>query len=119
MDPDVVILAGLFGAILSLGVAGYYYCAAFEQARTSFPAALQGELAARYAMDTLIWTPAVPALARRNYLRSHVYAGVAFACLAMVAFEHASSNAALLFGGIAAFAIALTLRCWRKLRSSA
>ena len=116
MDPNVVFFVSVFGAILSLGVSGYYYYAAFDQARLRFPAPLQEELAARFAFDTFIWAESVPASARRDYLRSHVYACVAFVSILAVAIERGPPIAALLFGTISLIAVVATLRCWSKYR---
>jgi hypothetical protein len=113
MNPDFIIL---LGAILSLGVAGYYFYLAFDQARPWFPEPFQEEDAARKALDTFIWTKSVPASARRNYLRFHVYGCVGFACFLFLVVEHHSPIYALLFGAVGLNAMAATLRCWLKVR---
>jgi hypothetical protein len=100
---------------VSLGLSGYYFQVAVEQARPLLPASLQDEFAARFALDRFIWSGTAAAAARRSYLRSHVFGCIAiFGMAALVANSDSAPVAVWLFAGVTVFALAVTLRaCWR------
>ena len=111
MGPNAVSLLTLVVAALELGVAGYYFCAACDQARPQ-----QDERTSRFAVDRFIWSGAVPLTARRDYVMAHVFASIGFACLAVLALAQGPLIGGLLFAGVTALTLADTLMCWRKHR---
>jgi hypothetical protein len=118
MDPNVFSLLTLAVIAVSLGLSGYYFQMALEQARPILPAPLQEEFAARFALDRFIWSGKAAAPARRSYLRSHVFGCVAFFGMSTLA-AHGNSEpvAVWLFAGATVFALAVTLRAWRLYRA--
>lgn len=118
MGPNAVNLLTLAAAALELGCARYYFYAPFDKARPLLPRPLQGELSARFAVDRFIWDGAVPLAARRDYLLSHVFASVGFACLTVLALAQGPLAGGLLFVTVTALALADTWLCWRKYRRS-
>ena len=110
----------LLGIIaVSLFFSGYYFLTAFDQARPILPASLQDEFAARFALDRFIWSGKAAAPARRSYLRSHLFGCVAiFGMAALVANGDTAPAAVWLSAGVTVFAIAVTLRAFRRYRGS-
>jgi len=118
MDPNVFSLLMLAVIAVSLGLSGYYFQMAIEQARPILPAPLQEEFAARFALDRFIWSGKAAAPARRSYLRSHVFGCVAFFGLAALAANGNSEPVAVwLFAGVTVFALVVTLRACRLYRA--
>ena len=119
MDPHAFALLMLGVVAVSLGLSGYYFQTAFEQARPILPAPLQNEFAARFALDRFIWSSKAAAAARRSYLRSHVSACFAFFGMTALAANGDSAPVAVwLFAGVTLFALAVTLRACRRSRES-
>jgi hypothetical protein len=116
MSRDAVSLMILAAAALELGLAGYYFCAAFDTARPWLPPALQERPPGHFAIERFIWRGAVPTPARWQYLLSHVFACVGLGCLATLAITRGPLIGGLLFAGIATFALADCWLCWRKYR---
>jgi hypothetical protein len=111
MGPNAVSVLTLLVAALELGAAGYYFCAACDQARPP-----RKERTSRFAIDRFIWDGGVPLSARRTYVLSHVFASIGLACLAVVALAQGPLFGGLLFAGLTALALADTFMCWRKHR---
>jgi len=119
MDPNVFSLLMLAVIAVSLGLSGYYFQMAIEQARPILPAPLQDEFAVRFALDRFIWSGKAAAPARRSYLRSHVFGCIAFfGMAALVASSDSAPIAVWLFAGVTVFALAVTLRAWSRYRGS-
>ncbi len=117
MNPDAFALLMLGVIAVSLGFSGYYFLAAFEQARPILPASLQDEFAARFALDRFIWSGKAAAAARRSYLRSHAAACIAFFGMTALAAGNDSAPVTVwTFGGISAAALVFTLRACRRCR---
>ena len=118
MDPHTFALLTLGVVAASLGLSGYYFQLAIEQARPILPAALQDEFAARFALDRFIWSGKAAAPARRSYLRSHIFGCIGFIGMAALAANGDSAPAIVwLFTGGTVFALAVTLRAWRRYRA--
>jgi hypothetical protein len=116
MNPNAFALLMIAVIAVSLGLSGYYFLCAFEQARPILPPALQNEFAARFALDGFIWSGKAAAPARRSYLRSHAAACIGF--IGMTALAAGSAPVSVwIFGGISVTALAFTLRAWRRYRS--
>ena len=116
MTPNAVNFMALAAGALALGMAAYYWATAFAEAKPWFPQPLQEELRARFAIDSFIWSGAVPAAARRNYLLSHVYGCFGMICLTILATAHGTLIGSLLFVGVTVLWLAQTWLCWRKYR---
>jgi hypothetical protein len=116
MSPDAVTIIVLAAAAFELGLAGYYFYAAFDRARPWLPQPLQDDMRARFAIDNFIWRGMVPTPARRQYLLSHVCACVGLSCLTILAFTQGPLIGGLLFAGITALALADCWFCWRHYR---
>ena len=117
MSPPAVTLLTLAAAALELGLAGYYFQAAFDSARLWLPYPWQQKtIAARFSLDRFLWRSAVPAAARRQYLMAHVFACVGLLCLAVPALVHGPLPGGLLFAGLTALALGDCWLCWRKYR---
>ncbi len=114
MNPDAITLLTLAAAAIELGLAGYYFFAAYNSARLQLPQPLQREMRAPFALDRVIWSGAVPTPARRQYLLSHVFASVGLGTLAILSITRGPLFGGLLFAGIAAFALTDCWLCWRK-----
>ena len=111
MGPNAVSVLTLLVAALELGVAGYYFCTACDQARPQ-----REERISRFAIDRFIWSGGVPLVARRAYVLSHVFASIGLACLAVLALAQGPLFGGLLFAGVTALALTDTWLCWRKYR---
>lgn len=118
MNADAFALLMLGVIAVSLGLAGYYFIAAFDQARPMLPAPLQGEFAARFAFDRFIWSGTATAAARRSYLLSHVYGCAGLLGMTVLAAGNSSPFAVWSLAGITVLAIVVTLRAWRRYRAS-
>ena len=119
MNPHAFALVMLGVVAVALGFSGYYFQMAVDQARPILPASLQDEFAARFALDRFIWSGKAAAPARRSYLRSHLFGCVAiFGMSALVANGDSAPAAVWLFAGMTVFAIAVTLRAFRRYRGS-
>ncbi len=114
--PDIIGLLTLAVAALELGLAGYYFFAAFDVARPWLPQPLQEKMRARFALDRFIWNGMVPTPARWKYLLSHVFACIGLGCLAILAITRGPPLGGLIFSGIAAYALLDCWLCWRKYR---
>jgi len=112
MGPNAVSVLTLLVAALELGFAGYYFCAACDQARPR-----RAARSSRFAIERFIWDGGVPLSARRTYVMSHIFASIGLTCLAVVALAQGPLFGGLLFAGLTALAFADTLMCWRKYRA--
>ena len=108
----VIALVLISGALVCLGAGGYCYSVALNEARRYFPLEFQDEKSSRYALDTMIWYPGVPANARHKYLWSLNFCSFAVGCLALFMAAQGSPLAALLFGGVFVIAAAMTIQRW-------
>jgi len=117
MNPDAFALLMLGVIAVSLGLAGYYFLTAFDQARPMLPASLQDEFAARFALDRFIWSGTPAAAARRSYLLSHVFGCIAFCGMTALAAGNDSAPVTVwLFAGATVIALIVTLRAWFRFR---
>jgi hypothetical protein len=117
MSPDAAVLLTLFITALSLGLAGYYLFAAFDQARPMLPSGLHDDFIAHFAIERFIWSGAAPAAARRSYLLSHAYGCVGLFCMTVLAFRNSAAITVWLLAAATVTAGVLTLRCWRRYRA--
>src|SRR5690242_12525638 len=91
-------------AIVFLVVAGAFYVEVLTQVRPSLPPQFRDAHRERYALDTFVWRPRVPAAMRQKYLMSAIYAALAFACVSAALFVHGQITGAAIFAGLFAFA---------------
>jgi len=128
--------AGMLLQLLSLAVivvlflpfiaAGYYYNLALLEARRWIPQPLHEQGCAIYTINSLIWSDVIPDAARRNYLRSHVFACVGFAIVTLfgvsysggetTSLAHGPLVGGVLSGGMTIFYIVFTARLWLRYR---
>jgi hypothetical protein len=109
----------LYVAALSsaFGLAGYYGGRALDEVRRYLPSPLQEEHAARSALDYFILNGAVPATARRDYLRANIFGCIAALLLTLfVAGEADSLIAIFIFGAITTLFVVNTVRYWLNYR---
>jgi hypothetical protein len=98
---QIVLLIG----VVSFAAAAYLGTVAFHEARPKFPLQFQDEPAARYAMDTLVWSNST----RRKYLTSIVCLAVAAACSALGFAMHGSLAGAIGFSGVFVITMSIAL----------
>jgi hypothetical protein len=119
MNPHAFALLMLCVVAVSLGLSGYYFQRAVEQARPILPAPLREEFAARFALDRFLGSGKAAAPARRSYLRSHVFGCIAFFGMTLLVANGDSAPVAVwLFAGVTVFALAVTLHVWRRYHGS-
>ncbi len=117
MSPETAALLTLCITALSLGLAGYYFYAAFDQARPVLPSGLHDDFMSHFAIERYIWSSAAPASARRSYLLSHAYGCVGLFCMTVLAFGNSAAVTVWVLAAATATAGVLTLRCWRRTRA--
>jgi hypothetical protein len=114
--PPALTSVTLAAAALELGLAGYYYYAAFDAARLWLPYPLQEQMTARFALDRFIFRAATPQAARRHYFMSHVFGCLGFITMAILAFANGPRIGGIAFAALSLLALGQTFVDWRKYR---
>ncbi|MFL4969877.1 MAG: hypothetical protein ACJ8EU_14200 [Xanthobacteraceae bacterium] len=103
-------------AILSFGVAGFFFVCTLEEVRPRLPLQFREEVRARFALDSFVWQRSVPPSARRNYMLSLSFSTFAVGCLATVMALNGPIYGTALFAGLFLFFLYFTLARWMKYR---